>query len=164
MTITLKKIILLSILFLMTACNIENTKPESEPESQSSLEELVELRQNAEAAYQNNDWNKVIEYNGSLIQKIPKDAVPWFRLGNAYARLNQPGNALQAYQRALNLDPTNSKIWHNMGIVQLKLATKTFVEMQEYTLADDPLSIRATQFVDGISRLLNQDFSKASTD
>jgi tetratricopeptide (TPR) repeat protein len=154
---TLKKVILLSIILLITACNMENTKPDSE--SYSNLEELIVLRQNAEKAYQNDDWAKAIEFYDKLTREVPKDADLWFRLGNAHARLNHPGAALQAYQKALSIDPKNSKIWHNMGIVQLKLATNTFIEMQAYTTPDDPLSIRASHAVHAISKLLQQNFS-----
>ena len=160
------KMLLLPMLLLLVACNTQNTKFDSanELEPEQNLEELIKLKQNAQAAYQNNDWEQSVEYYGSLSQRIPNDAEIWFRLGNTYARLNKHGEALQSYQQALSRDSNNSKVWHNMGIIQLKLATQTFVQMQEHITAGDPLSIRATQLVDGISRLLKQDFSKTSTD
>ena len=86
----------------------------------------------------------------------------WFRLGNSYARLNNHGAAIQSYQQALNRDPRNSKTWHNLGIVQLKLATNTFIEMQNNTNADDPLNRRATDVINAITNLLEQDFGVSS--
>jgi len=157
------KMLLLPMLLLVVACTTLNTKIglANEKESEQDLKELIKLKQNAQVAYQNNDWEKSAEYYERLSQRIPNDAEIWFRLGNAYARLNKHGAALQSYQQALRNDSKNSKVWHNMGIIQLKLATQTFVEMQEYITPDDPLSIRAIQLVDGISRLLKQDVSKS---
>jgi len=155
------KILLLPMLLLLVACSTQNTKfgSANELEPEQTLEELIKLKQNAQAAYQNNDWEQSVKYYGSLSQRIPNDAVIWFRLGNSYARLNEDGAALHAYQKALSIDSKNSKIWHNMGIVQLKLATNTFIEMQAYTTPDDPLSIRAAHVIYSISKLLQENFS-----
>jgi len=144
----------------MAACNTQNTKSLStnEAESEQKLEELIKLKQHAQVAYQNRDWEKAVEYYGNLSRQVPNDTEIWFRLGNAYARLNKYGAAIQSYQQALRRDSKNSKIWHNMGIVQLKLATNTFIEMQNNTDADDPLNQRATYVINAISNLLEKDF------
>ncbi len=158
------KMLLLSMLMLLVACNIQNTKSISanEIESEQTLEELIKLKQNAQVAYQNRDWEKSVEYYGRMSQRIPNDAEIWFRLGNSYARLNKYGAAIQSYQQALSHDSRNSKIWHNLGIVQLKLATNTFIEMQSNTNADDPLYKRATYVINAITNLLEQDFGVSS--
>jgi tetratricopeptide (TPR) repeat protein len=155
----LKHLTLLTMIMLISACNMQNAKPES----QSNLEDLIELRNQADAAYETGNWNQAIEHYETLSQTITNDVDLWFRLGNAHARLKHPGIALQAYQKALSLDSNNGKIWHNMGIVQLKLATNTFIEMQKHTTADDPLNHRALQVVNAISKLLQQDFGVEAT-
>ncbi len=155
----LKHIILLTMIMLISACNMQNTKPEPE----SNLKDLIELRKEADVAYEKGNWGQAIEHYETLSQNITEDVDLWFRLGNAHARLNHPGIALQAYQKALSLDTNNGKIWHNMGIVQLKLATNTFIEMQKHTTADDPLNSRANQVVNAISKLLQQDFGIEAT-
>ncbi len=158
------KILLLPILMSLVACNLQNTKSISanETEAEENLEELIKLKQNAQAAYQDKDWDKAVDYYGTLSQRMPKDAEIWFRLGNSYARLNKHGAAIQSYQQALSRDPRNSKTWHNLGIVQLKLATNTFIEMQNNTNADDPLNRRATYVINAITNLLEQDFGVTS--
>ena len=160
------KILLLPILMSLVACNLQNTKSISanETEAEENLEDLVKLQQNAQAAYQDKDWDKAVDYYGALTHRIPNDSEIWFRLGNSYARLNKNGAAIQSYQQALSRDSRNSKVWHNLGIVQLKLATNTFIEMQSNTNPDDPLNVRAIQLVDGISRLLNQNPNEAATE
>jgi len=161
----LLKILLLPALMLLVACNLQNTKSTlaNETEAEQDLKELISLKQSANAAYQDKDWNKAIEYYGILTQRVQNDSGIWFRLGNSYARLNKNGEAIQSYQQALSRDTKNSKVWHNLGIVQLKLATNTFIEMQSNTDPDDPLNIRAIELIDGISRLLNQDTNQAAT-
>ena len=157
--------LLLPVLMLLVACNAQNTKPISannKVESEQALEELIKLKQIARVAYQNRDWNKAVEYYGSLSQRIPNDSEIWFRLGNSYARLNKHGAAIQSYQQALSRDSRNSKIWHNLGVVQLKLAANTFTEMQNNTNADDPLNKRATYVINAITKLLEQDFGVSS--
>ena len=146
----------------LVACNLLNTKSISANEPEQSLEELIQLQQNAQAAYQDKDWDKAVDYYGTLTQRMPSDAEIWFRLGNSYARLNKHGAAIQSYQQALSRDPKNSKTWHNLGIVQLKLATNTFIEMQNNTNADDPLNRRATYVINAITNLLEQDFGVSS--
>ncbi|MCG8378022.1 MAG: tetratricopeptide repeat protein [Proteobacteria bacterium] len=162
--IMLKSLLLIIGLIFITACNVQNTKPESEPKPDSELQELVSLRQKADSYYHNADWPNAITHYVELIQQVPKDAEIWFRLGNAHARLDQTSSALQAYQRAINLNPSNSKAWHNMGIIQLKLATNTFVNMKNYSNAGDPLHERASQVVDAISELLHQGFGIESNE
>jgi len=156
------KIFLLPILMSLVACNLLNTKSISANEAEENLEELIQLQQNAQAAYQDKDWDKAVDYYGTLSQRMPNDAEIWFRLGNSYARLNKHGAAIQSYQQALRRDPRNSKTWHNLGIVQLKLATNTFIEMQNNTDADDPLNRRATYVINAITNLLEQDFGVTS--
>jgi len=158
------KILLLPILMSLVACNLQNTKSISanETEAKENLEELIKLKQNAQVAYKNKDWDKAVDYYGALTQRIPNDSEIWFRLGNSYARLNKHGAAIQSYQQALSRDPRNSKTWHNLGIVQLKLATNTFIEMQNNTNADDPLNRRATYVINAITNLLEQDFGVSS--
>jgi len=158
------KMLLFPVLMLLVACSPQNTKPisENEIESEQILEELIKLKHNAQVAYQNRDWNKAVEYYGSLSRRMPNDAEIWFRLGNSYARLNKHGAAIQSYQQALKRDPRNSKTWHNLGIVQLKLAVNTFTEMQSNTNANDPLNKRATYVINAITNLLEQDFGVSS--
>jgi len=155
----LKYFSVFTLAILISACNVQNTKPKT----QSNLDDLIELRKDADVAYETGNWKLAIEHYDALSTEITKDVNIWFRLGNAHARLNHPGIALQAYQKALSLDSSNGKIWHNMGIVQLKLATKTFIEMQQHTTVDDPLNSRANQVINAISELLQQDFGIEAT-
>ena len=93
-----------------------------------------------------------------LTVQIPGDVEPWFRLGNVYARTNQLDAAVATYREALIREPKNSKIWHNLGVIQLKQAANTFLEMQQYTEENDPLSLRARHAVNSIANLIDSGF------
>ncbi len=140
----------LSVLFLLifTGCDIQNLQPNPD------LSSLVEVQKRADAAYQNEDWKTAEKEYLYLAKNLPGEIEPWFRLGNIYARTGQLDAAVSAYREALVRDTKNSKIWHNLGIVQLRQATNTFVEMLDYTNPDDPLNQRAKQIVDTMGDLM----------
>lgn len=112
------------------------------------------LQRDAEQAYARGDWAAAAEAYRALAARVPKEAEPWFRLGNAYARLGRSADAVAAYREALVRDPRMSKAWHNLGLVQLREAAATFVEMTEHTAPDDPLHPRGERFARLLSDLL----------
>ena len=147
------KLLLLLVTALNAACNNQNIR--SDTNNQSNL---IELQQFANTAYENELWADVIKYYTKLANHMPNDAKVWYRIGNAYAYLNQTKSAINAYQNALTISPNNSMILHNMGITQLKESTKTFIKVKENTDDDDPLNIRAQLVINAISSLLYKEF------
>ena len=147
------KLLLLLLTALNTACNNENIKSNADIQKNT-----VELQQIANTAYDNEQWEDVIKYYTKLMNHISNDAEIWYRIGNAYAHLNQTKLAIEAYQNALAITPRNSMILHNMGITQLKESTKTFLKVNEYTDDNDPLNIRARHVINAISSLLHKEF------
>ena len=132
--------------------NIQSDKPSPE------LSDIVQLEQTAKKAYLSEDWATAEKAYKNLTLQIPGDAEPWFRLGNIYARTNNLDAAVATYREALIRDPKNSKIWHNLGVIQLKQAANTFLEMQQYTEENDPLGVRARFAVNSIANLINTNF------
>jgi len=132
--------------------NIQSDKPSPE------LSDIVQLEQTARKAYLDEDWATAEKAYKNLTLQIPGDAEPWFRLGNIYARTNNLDAAVATYREALIRDPKNSKIWHNLGVIQLKQAANTFLEMQQYTEENDPLSLRARYAVNSIANLIDSGF------
>jgi len=132
--------------------NIQSDKPSPE------LSDIVQLEQTAKKAYLSEDWATAEKAYKNLTLQIPGDAEPWFRLGNIYARTNNLDAAVATYREALIRDPKNSKIWHNLGVIQLKQAANTFLEMQQYTEENDPLGVRARYAVNSIANLIDSGF------
>ena len=132
--------------------NLQSDKPSPE------LANIAQLEQTAKKAYLSEDWATAGKSYQSLTLKIPSDVEPWFRLGNVCARTNNLDAAVATYREALLREPRNSKIQHNLSVVQLKQAANTFLEMQHYTEENDPLCVRARHAVDSIANLIGSDF------
>ncbi len=147
------KLLLLLFTVLNAACNNQNVKSNANMQTN-----IAELQQIADTAYNNERWEDVINYYTKLTNQTPNDAKIWYRIGNAYAHLNQTKSAIDAYQNALLISPNNSMILHNMGITQLKESTKTFLTVKKYTNDNDPLNIRAQLVINAISILLYKEF------
>ena len=130
------KLSTLLFIVLAAACNVKNTMPGPEAKIDESA-----LKKIAATAYNNEAWKDVIRYYKQLTKKIPNNAELWYRIGNAYTQLNQTRFAVDAYQKALAIDSSNSKILHNMGVVQLQESTRTFnIELK---LKNDKGALRA---------------------
>ena len=147
------KLLLLLFTVLNTACNNQNVK--SNANMKMNTEKLQKI---ADTAYDDERWEDVIKYYTKLTNQIPNDAKIWYRIGNAYAHLNQTRSAIDAYHNALEINPNNSIILHNIGITQLKESTKTFLTVKKYTDNSDPLYIRAQLVINAISILLQKEF------
>ncbi len=149
----------LIILMIATAnligCNLQNLQADK---PSPDLADITQLGKTAKKAYLDEDWATAEKAYKSLTLQIPGNVEPWFRLGNIYARTNKLNAAVATYREALIRDPKNSKIWHNLGVIQLKQAANTFLEMQQYTEENDPLGIRARYAVNSIANLIDSGF------
>lgn len=138
---------LVLVLFL-SGCNTQTVR-ESDP---------VAVRDHADAAYRNEDWQTAEQDYFFLTRNASAGAEDWFRLGNIYARTNRPDEAIAAYREALQQDQSNSDVWFNLGMVQLRQATQTFIDMVNHTDVQDPLNLRARYAVTTITELLETRF------
>lgn len=150
--------LLLPVLLLAGCQPQQNVRPESVANGNA-----VELQQQARQAYSEGNWAEAEKAYAALTREVPREAEPWFRLGNVYARLDQPGRAVAAYQEALLRAPDNGKAWHNMGIIQLRQAMNSFLHLQNVTEPGDPLNERAQAMLETVTRILENDF-EASVD
>lgn len=143
---------LLVAMIFLSACNMQNlqTTPDAT--------KIIEAEKRAFEAYQKEDWVTAEREYKYLVKQVPRQTDPWFKLGNIYARTGQLDFAIGAYREALTRDPKNSKIWHNLGVVQLRQATNTFAEMLQYTKEDDPLNARAKHVVNSVTELMATGF------
>ncbi len=89
-----------------------------------------------------------------VTRRVPSDGTAWFRLGNLYMRQQQLDKAAESYQQALVRQSSLDKAWHNLGVVQLKLAQRHFQQLRSRLTPTSPLRQRANYFDQGINRLL----------
>lgn len=144
-------------LVLLSGCQSANVKPNGDTSSGGGGN-AIELRDKAYQAYNEGKWTEAEEALVALTQQIPQEPDPWFRLGNVYARQDEPRRAVAAYQEALVREPENGKAWHNMGIVQLRQAMHSFTQLQSATDPGDDLHERASLLIEAVSRVLENDF------
>ena len=110
----------------------------------------------AEDSYAKGDWPTAARNYAILTQRIPQDANLWFKLGNAYARSEQPDQAIVAYREVLVRDGAFAKAWFNMGIVQLRQAANSFLKMETNVPAGDPMRAQAQQAYASIMKIIGE--------
>ena len=143
------------LLLTLTGCNtLPTTDDSADPDSAISTDDPSELIVLAEAAYDAQDWPTAERYYAKLTDVLSREVEPWFRLGNVYARMNQPEPAIAAYKEALIRDPNLSKAWHNMGAVHLRQAANSFLQLRTYTEEGTPTRERADAMYDAIIGIL----------
>jgi Tfp pilus assembly protein PilF len=138
----------LILAFALAGCNTQNLR-ESDPDT---------IRAHADTAYQNGEWQTAERDYEYLTRHAGTGARDWYRLGNVYAHMNRPDDAVASYREALKYDQGNSDVWNNLGLVQLRQATQTFIDMVNHTDANDPLNLRARYAVTAITELLETTF------
>ena len=139
--------VLLSVL-LLASCATQQPRP--------VLDDLKTLQEQAHQAYLNAEYELAVERYLAVQDYLDKDPFIWFRLGNAYSYLKQPDKAVAAYRKAVFFDPSMSKAWHNMGIMQLRQSANTWTQMLVHTQESDPLYEKAERYSRDTLDVLNK--------
>lgn len=149
----IKLVLLLACLSQLVACNQLGLKKETEEKTD---QDLFEIQNRADNAYNNNDLASSEKDYLLLIKEMPEEAKHWFRLANIYVRTNRPVAAINLYREAVLRDPTYSKAWFNLSIVQLKQTAYSLNEMLIYVDRNDPMYERANKLLEGIKSIIEQ--------
>lgn len=75
----------------------------------------------ASAPDQNNDMLARIAAEEKLVLQHPNEVGHWIELGNLYFEINKPQESINAYTRALALQPNNADVLTDMGVMQREL-------------------------------------------
>jgi cytochrome c-type biogenesis protein CcmH/NrfG len=138
----MKKVFLFLMIFFVMACA-------------PAKKDLWSLRDEAAQAYTAGDLETAERGFKTLTERVPGDSDFWFRLGNVYARLHKPEDAVRAYSEALLRNPQNAKAWHNMGIVYLRQAANAFTQLLSRPDDGDALYQRTARLNDALLDLLD---------
>ena len=114
------------------------------------------MQEQAHQAYLNEEYELAVQYYLDVQKYLDKDPFIWFRLGNSYSYLKQPDRAIEAYRQAVFFDPSMSKAWHNMGIMQLRQSANTWTQMLVHTQESDPLYEKAERYSRDTLEVLNK--------
>jgi len=140
----------------LTGCE---TLPTRHPDAAPAPDPIPSLSRTAEQAYQDEDWLAAENAYRRMTVQEPENAEHWFRLGNAYAHLNMFGEAVRMYGEALRRDNAHLGAWHNLGIAQLQLAARSFVQLQARSPAGEPARDQARRLVEGVTSMLESEKS-----
>jgi len=137
------------MLLTLSGCEQTPTKADAEPV------DLAEIYALAAKAYEEHDWPASEKYYITLTRKTPEEVEPWFKLGNIYARTLRLDRAIKFYREALVRDPEHVKAWHNMAVVQLREAGKSFAELEILVQPEDELHKKSVKIQNTIDELVN---------
>jgi predicted Zn-dependent protease len=137
------RFLLLSLALLSSGCSALHQQPN----------DIYALREKAQAAYVGEQDDKAERLLLGLAREAPNEPETWFTLGNLYARTNRPDQAVDAYQKALMLNSTDAKVWHNLGVVRVRQAWASFIQSYALIKGDDALRAKLDGLIDAMEKL-----------
>ncbi|MFO7641268.1 MAG: tetratricopeptide repeat protein [Candidatus Competibacteraceae bacterium] len=114
------------------------TSPPPSPSSSPQPPTPAFVGERAQHAYATGRWDVAEGYYLQLTRLRPRDATPWFQLGNLYAEQGRLLMAERAYREALRRRD-EARTLHNLGLVQVRLGVGALREARERLPADDPV-------------------------
>jgi len=128
------------------------------------LQPTLQRQQLAEQAYAGGNLPQALADYRQLTRDMPSHADFWFRLGNVLVRLQQPDQAVDAYQHVLHIEPDHAKAWHNLGIIRLRQAEAAFAQGAHYAAGiDSSLQQSSAQMVRELAALGNESTPAATS-
>ncbi len=149
---------LLLFALLLQGCAHSVKAPDSQgakAESTSmSTDRMLSLMNQADAAYESQQWVGASKLYQLILKQIPTDAYAWFRLGNALTQQGQLSQAVFAYETSLAHDSAQFKPWFNLSTAHLLKAKVATLNSLRSTRASDPSREMALSRMDELSLLL----------
>ncbi|MDB5103030.1 MAG: hypothetical protein JWP91_719 [Fibrobacteres bacterium] len=93
--------------------------------SQQALARATKAYQQANAAYEKNDYAKAADLYRRALDEGVADSRLYFNYANSLFRLNQPGMAILYYEKARKLDPNDQDIAYNLRFVNANIVDKS---------------------------------------
>ena len=122
-------------------------------ESRSVGEDLVKMQQEAQAAFNSGENARAEVLLKGLTRATPNDAETWFRLGNLYARTDNPDQAVNAYLTSLSLNGSDPRAWHNLGVVRLRQAWASLLRANTLTASKDPINAASGEMIRALEKM-----------
>ena len=104
------------------------------------------IEERALQAYETGRWDVAEGYYLQLTRMKPRDANPWFQLGNLYAEQGRLDSAERAYRESLRRRD-DARTLHNLGLVQVRLGVGALRESQKRLPPNDPARLETREFL-----------------
>lgn len=104
------------------------------------------IEERARHAYETGRLDVAEGYYLQLMQLKPKDAGPWFQLGNLYSEQGRLDAAERAYRESLRRRD-DARTLHNLGLAQVKLGIGALREAQKRLPPNDPARRETQEFL-----------------
>lgn len=75
-------------------------------------------------------YNKAYEAYQQAVYRDGRNPAFWCSIGVLYFQINQYRDALDAYSRAIRINPYISEVWFDLGLATIRLVTR-LTHMQE---------------------------------
>jgi tetratricopeptide (TPR) repeat protein len=84
----------------------------------------VSLFQKAGEAYQNQQFDQAVELYKQILSQGYENKAVYYNLGNSYFRLNEIGQAVLYYEKALKIDPNDADVKYNLELAGLRVVDR----------------------------------------
>lgn len=115
--------------------------------------DIYKMHRDAQLAYTVEEDDRAEKLYLGLARAAPTEPDTWFYLGNLYARSNRPEKAAEAYQKALMLNSTDARVWHNIGVIRVREAWAAFIQAHALVPADDPTRVKLEALIDAMEKI-----------
>ena len=86
---------------------------------------LSELNRQASLAFENAMLERAEPMYRTIIERQPDNHDAYFMLGNIYTRMGHLDAAVTHYERALELDSNDARVWYNLYLARVQQAIDT---------------------------------------
>lgn len=108
----------------------------------------------AEAAYQQGQWQQAAGLYQAVLAQMPDDPYLWFRLGNSLTQQGDYDNAIRAFETSIQHDARQSKPWFNLSTAHLLGAQLASLKAWQAMDPRDPTRQEAQERLDTLTQLL----------
>lgn len=108
---------------------------------ESAEKDMFLVSVQAQRAYQESRWLEAVSLYQQIVERVPNDAVTWFRLANTYAQQGAFERAIHAYEQSLALEKEQPKAWFNLSTAYLLNAKLAMMNAHMAVRSHDPAKV-----------------------
>lgn len=110
-------------------------------DNESAEKDMFLVSVQAQRAYQESRWLEAVSLYQQIVERVPNDAVTWFRLANTYAQQGAFERAIHAYEQSLALEKEQPKAWFNLSTAYLLNAKSAMLNAHKAVRSHDPAKV-----------------------